>query len=70
MGHISIELKESIVKKALNRGSSSIESVAKANNVGVSSLCKWLKRYYEDPDYFIKEKNYVQHSESTTYSAN
>jgi len=57
MGHISIEVKESIVKKALVRGSASIESIAKANNVGVSSLCKWLKRYYDDPDYFTKEKN-------------
>ena len=47
MTHLSPEAKEAIVLKALTRGSDSIASIAKANNVGASSLNKWLRRYRE-----------------------
>lgn len=47
MGHLSPEAKEVIVLKAINRGSATIESIARANNVGLSSLQKWLRQYRE-----------------------
>ncbi len=54
MRHISTEIKEAILKKALNRGNESIESVAQANGVSNSALNKWLKRYRETGELFRK----------------
>lgn len=45
MRRISSEIKEAILKKTLNRGRETIESVAKANGVSFSALNKWLKHY-------------------------
>jgi transposase len=47
MGHLSAAAKEAIVLKAINRGAETLDSVAKTNNVGLSSLQKWLRRYRE-----------------------
>ena len=45
MGHITPESKEAIVLQAINRGRNSIESIAKKNHVGQSSLQRWLGHY-------------------------
>lgn len=47
MSHLSLETKESIVLKALNRGSATIQSIAETHNIGVSTLQKWLRRHRE-----------------------
>lgn len=47
MRQISTEIKETILKKVLNRGNETIESVAQANGVSNSALNKWLKHYRE-----------------------
>ena len=47
MIQLSEEAKESIVMQAINRGDNSIASIAQANNIGISTLQKWLKRYRE-----------------------
>lgn len=44
MPHLSIEAKEAIVAKALSRGNRPLTSVAAANNIGLSTLQKWLRR--------------------------
>lgn len=48
MQQLSKEAKEVIIQKALSRDDSSLESIAKANNVGYSTLSRWLKVYKED----------------------
>lgn len=40
---LSIEFKQSLVEKMLNRGTKSLASVAKENNVGQSTLKDWIK---------------------------
>lgn len=45
MSHLSAEAKEAIVLKALNRGETTLESIAHANNIGYSTLQKWIKRH-------------------------
>jgi transposase len=47
MGHLSNEAKDAIVLKAINRGSQSINAIAEANGVGISTLQKWLRCYRE-----------------------
>jgi len=47
MKHYTVEMKEAIVQKALNRNGRSLKSIAEANNVGCSTLEKWLKTYRE-----------------------
>lgn len=47
MRQISIEAKEVILKKVLNRGCESIESIARSNGVSKSALTQWLKQYRE-----------------------
>jgi transposase-like protein len=47
---ITAEMKESIVKKALSRGSKSLAEIAIEHGVGYSSLAKWVK--------FNQQKNY------------
>jgi len=45
MQKLSQEAKEVIIQKALNRGDSSLEQIAKSNNIGYSTLQKWLKAF-------------------------
>ena len=45
MSYLSIEAKEAIVLKAVNRGSKSLVEIARANNVGLSTLQRWLQRF-------------------------
>lgn len=40
---IPLARKEAIIKQALNRGNKSLTEVAKENNVGYSTLHKWLR---------------------------
>lgn len=47
MRQLSLEAKESVIHQALNRGDKSIELIAKMNNVGLSTLQKWLRCYRE-----------------------
>lgn len=36
-------IKEAIIKKALNRGAKTLKEIALANNIGVSTLSRWLR---------------------------
>jgi transposase-like protein len=45
MAHISPEVKEEIVLKAIDRGSKSLRLIAQEYSVGYSSLLKWLRNY-------------------------
>lgn len=45
MTTISIEFKAALVQKALNRGSATLESIARANNIGTSTLSKWVTKF-------------------------
>ena len=45
MGHLSLEAKESIVRKALNRGNTKLTVIAEENNIGVSTLQRWIKAF-------------------------
>lgn len=40
---LSLEAKEAIVCKALNRGGKSLDTIAIENNIGSSTLSKWMK---------------------------
>ena len=42
---ISVELKAVIVQKALSRGSATLESIARANNIGISTLSRWITQF-------------------------
>jgi len=43
MTHITLEPKQSIIEKAINRGQKTLNQVAKENNIGYSTLTGWLK---------------------------
>lgn len=45
MVHLSAETKQAIILKAVNRGKTSLAEVAKTNNVGLSTLQRWLNAY-------------------------
>jgi transposase len=45
MRRISDAVKESIIKKAIGKKGAMIEAIAKENNVGFSSIKKWMKEY-------------------------
>jgi transposase-like protein len=47
MSQLSIEAKEAILLKVLNRGSDTVDSIARANNVPLSTLHLWLRSYRE-----------------------
>ena len=43
MTRLTLEAKETIVKKAISRNGQNIKQIARENNVGYSTLQKWLK---------------------------
>lgn len=45
MKHLSEQAQQVIVKKAINRNGQSLLSIAKSNNIGYSTLQKWITRY-------------------------
>ena len=45
MGHITAEAKEEIIKKALGQGAESLKEIATLNNIGYSTLGRWLRAY-------------------------
>ena len=47
MSQLSVAGKEAILLKALNRGAQTVASIAKANNVGLSTLYEWLQKHRE-----------------------
>jgi len=49
MTRLSLEAKEAIIAQALSRGDKSIEQIARQNNVGFSTLNKWLRCKRENP---------------------
>jgi len=63
MAHLSIEAKEAIILKAINRGEATLESVAKSNNIGFSTLQKWLQRYKRSQPISVKSSGKITHSE-------
>ena len=48
MSYLSSEAKEAVVLKAINRNGATLRSIAKSNNVGLSSLHRWLSCYRKD----------------------
>lgn len=45
MQKLSEDAKQAIVEKALNRDGRTLREIAESNNVGLSTLGKWLKKY-------------------------
>ena len=45
MSHLAPEGRKAIVEKALNRKDKSLSEIAKAHNVGLSTLQRWIRRY-------------------------
>lgn len=45
MAHLSTDAKTAIILQAINRGSRSIVSIAASNNIGQSTLSRWVKHY-------------------------
>ena len=45
MAHLSLEAKESIIKQTINRGHKSVKEIAETNNIGCSTLHRWVKEY-------------------------
>lgn len=50
MGHLSLEAKEAIVNQAIHRSSKGIKEIATVNNIGYSTLQRWLKEYRTNSD--------------------
>ena len=45
MSHLSTDAKTAIILQAINRGSRSIADIAASNNIGQSTLSRWIKHY-------------------------
>jgi len=45
MAHLSTDAKIAIILQAINRGSRSIAGIAASNNIGQSTLSRWVKHY-------------------------
>jgi transposase len=45
MTHISEEARQAIIKKALSRNGQTIHEIARANNIGYSTLSRWMKPF-------------------------
>ena len=64
MTHISLVAKESIVLKAINRNSSTtLKSIAKDNNIGVSSLQRWIYKYKSGQPLSVEHKHNLSTNE-------
>ena len=50
MAHLSLEAKEALLLKALARTSGSLRELAKAHNVGYSTLQRWLREHKANID--------------------
>ena len=57
MIRISAEAKLAIVKKALSRSGQSISEIASENNIGLSTLNKWVRRFKLDGHIEADQKN-------------
>lgn len=44
MTHLTIETKQSIIEKALNRTDKTLREIAEENNIGYSTLSSWLRQ--------------------------
>ena len=65
MAHLSLAAKEEIILKAINRGTTTLESIARNNNIGLSTLQRWmskegLKYYKVSRRVFFKTKDFNQ----------
>ncbi|MDP2193707.1 MAG: helix-turn-helix domain-containing protein [Alphaproteobacteria bacterium] len=47
MAHLSTDTKTAIIMQTMNRGSRRITDIAASNNIGESTLKRWLKQYQE-----------------------
>ena len=45
MAHLSAATKRAIITKALERGKTPLKEIASANNVGLSTLTRWINSY-------------------------
>ena len=46
MAHLSAEAREAIIQQALNRRGKVLKEIAQNNNVGYSTLQRWLRNYH------------------------
>jgi len=53
MRHLSIEARQSIVEKALQLKGRSVKEIAEINNIGYSTLQKWIQRYKNNDQLFL-----------------
>lgn len=58
MNKLSTSAKQKIIEKALSRNGRSLAEIAKNNNIGVSTLARWLKKYRKNA--IIEEQNTQQ----------
>lgn len=62
MTHLSEEAKQVIIKKALNRQGETIVEIASANNIGHSTLSRWLKSFKSEENSTMPAKTSVKES--------
>lgn len=59
MKNLSPQAKESIVKKVLSSDGRTLSEIAKAHNIGVSTLGRWLRSYRKNGIISHKDKDYT-----------
>jgi transposase len=58
MTHLSLEAKEAIILKAINRSrTTTLKQLARDNNVGISSLQRWIYKYQSGQPLSVEHKN-------------
>ena len=57
MKHISLEAREAILQKALNRNGDTLTEIAAKHNVGFSTLQKWLRKRRDEAGKNDTKKN-------------
>lgn len=65
MIRISEEAKENIIKKALNRNGQTIAEIAQANNVGNSTLSKWVRCFQSGEEKDKHQKSNIASRQAT-----
>jgi transposase len=66
MNKFSVEIKENVIKKVLNRKGQSIAEIAKLSNVGLTTVRTWLKESRKESEIVVSK---VKEERSKIYSA-
>lgn len=68
MKRIPHDIKQAIIKKALSKNGQTTAEIARENNIGLSTLCKWVKRCKEEHSITGKNQGFVAATSSTLVS--